>query len=183
MNLSVTLSTQRQAALELFNDLKLKAFFGALGQRLRGRRAGLENFTALLPKLSPNYSDAGIQNIRLEQITGSVSRAHDFDASFRPLKSNLRERWIANYLHVQAGHLETIRVFQVGAHYFVEDGHHRVSVGRATGMVYIQAEVREYHLKPATPTFSELVSQARRASRAEPAVEAACPCAPMGREA
>ena len=76
-----------------------------------------------------------------------------------------------------------VELYRVGDVHFVVDGHHRVSVGRATGMVYIQAEVREYHLKPATPTFSELVSQARRASRAEPAVEAACPCAGLGREA
>ncbi len=183
MNLQVTLSTHRQEALDRFNSLKFKAFLDALRLRLQGRRAGLENFTALLPTLSPNYSDAGIQNIRLEQITGSVGRGRDFDASFRPLKGNLRERWVANYLHMQAGHLETIRVFQVGERYFVEDGHHRVSVGRATGMVYIQAEVREYHLKPVTPTFSELVAQARRARQAEPAAEAGCACPGLGREA
>jgi ParB-like chromosome segregation protein Spo0J len=35
-------------------------------------------------------------------------------------------------------------VHKVGDHYYVEDGHHRVSIAQALGMAYIQAKVWEY---------------------------------------
>jgi uncharacterized protein (DUF1015 family) len=39
-----------------------------------------------------------------------------------------------------------IRVYQVGNLYFVEDGHHRVSVARQLGLKLIEAEIWEYRV-------------------------------------
>jgi hypothetical protein len=150
MNLSIPLNSQRLLAIERFYNFRSKAVLGALLARLLSRPAALSSFAEILSGLKPNQRYAGIQNIPVDQITGSVGRPHDFDRSFRPLKTHLRDRWVANYLNMQAGHLEPIQVFKVGNQYFVEDGHHRVSVARATGMAYLQAEVWEYKAKVAT---------------------------------
>jgi hypothetical protein len=147
MNYSATLTTKRQSAIELFNDLRTRAARTAFLRQLTRRADALADFSAALPCLNPNRSYAGVQAIRLEQITGSVGRSTDFDSNFRPLKGHLRERWVSNYLHMQRGNNEAIRVFQVGDRYYVEDGHHRVSVARATGMAFIEAEVWQYHPK------------------------------------
>jgi ParB-like chromosome segregation protein Spo0J len=37
--------------------------------------------------------------------------------------------------------LPPIEVIQIGEHYFVNDGHHRISVARALGIAYIDALV------------------------------------------
>jgi len=147
MNLSISLLAQRLQAIELFDSFRTRARLGLLLAALFSRPAGLSDFNQVFPGLEPNRKYTGIHNIPLEQVTGSVGRPADFDCSFRPLKAHLRERWVANYLHMQAGHLEPIRVYKAGSEYFVEDGHHRVSVARTTGMAFIQAEVWEYQPK------------------------------------
>jgi hypothetical protein len=44
-----------------------------------------------------------------------------------------------------------LRAFKVGENYYVEDGHNRVSVARALGMLSIRAEVWEYPIRQAPP--------------------------------
>jgi hypothetical protein len=149
MNTTATFIIHRKMGFGLFSDLRTKAVLGSLLKQLLGRCSALSAFSDVLPGLSPDRSYAGIQNIRLEQITGSVGRAGDFDRDFRPLKAHLRDRWVSNYQNMQKGNSEAISVYRVGDQYFVEDGHHRVSVARATGMAFIEAEVWEYRVKPA----------------------------------
>lgn len=168
MDLSVNLFTRRLLAIETFNNFRSKALWSFLFARLFSRPAGLSDFAQTLPELNPNRKYVGTQNIPLEQITGSVGRPNDFDCHFRPLKAHLRDRWVANYLHMQAGHTEPILVYKVGSQYFVEDGHHRVSVAHSTGMAYIQAEVWEY--KPRLSPVPALPSW-------QPAARIVCPTA------
>jgi hypothetical protein len=154
INYTASLITNRQNALDLFGSLRSKAVRSALVKRVTGRCCNaLSAFSEILPNLSPDRCYAGVQNIRLEQITGSVGRAADFDRDFRPLKAHMRERWVMNYLYMQSGGHEAILVYKVGDQYYVEDGHHRVSVAHASGMAYIEAEVWEYHtqLAPQMP--------------------------------
>jgi hypothetical protein len=73
-----------------------------------------------------------------------LNRGSDFDYKFRPLKSYLRDRWINVYLSLGNGDLPPIVVHKVGEQYYVEDGHHRVSVMRFLGRMFIQAKVWEY---------------------------------------
>jgi len=171
MNLRVTLSTRRQSAIEIFNRLRRQALLRRFTSALLGNGAALDDFAALQPCLNPNRRYAGFQDIPVSQINGSVGRSKDFDRSFRPLKKHLFERWVANYLFLQGGSWPLIRVYKVGSQYFVEDGHHRVSVARSTGMAYIQAEVWEYELVKAPSAAPVLVGPV-----IEKAVRVQAPC-------
>ena len=58
---------------------------------------------------------------------------------------------------------EPILVYKLGDFYYVEDGHHRLSVAHALGRVFIRAVVWEY---PTQPDRVECKHQVRRAARA-----------------
>ncbi len=179
MNLRVTLTTRRQFAIEIFNHLRRQALLRRLASALLGR-ASLDDFSALQPSLNPNRRYAGIQDISLAQITGSVGRAKDFDRSFRPLKKHLFERWVANYIFMQSGNWPLIRLYKVGSQYFVEDGHHRVSVARSSGMAYLQAEVWEYERAKAPAASPAPVRVANGKAALVPA-PCTCEAVPSGR--
>lgn len=150
---------ERYTALESFRRAYLAAAAGQLWNRLQGRAGGLASFEDALPRLNPARVFVGIQDIAVNQIKGSVNRSGDFDERFRPLQYHLRERWAWLHFTRQIG-WDLIRVYKVGEMYYVEDGHHRVSVARMTGMTYIQAEVWEYTLKSEPSTQKKNVPQA-----------------------
>jgi hypothetical protein len=86
----------------------------------------------------------GLQSIRLETIVGTLDRGRDFDRRFRPASNRLRPRWVALALAQRRGQaLPPIEVYRVGGCHFVEDGHHRVSIARATRQQMIDAYVTE----------------------------------------
>lgn len=86
----------------------------------------------------------GIQEIKLDQIVGSVDKARDFDRRFRPTSDRSRQRWQRLAEKSRLGeHLPPIDVYKLGNLYFVIDGHHRVSVARALGQPVIDAQVTE----------------------------------------
>lgn len=88
--------------------------------------------------------DLGMQTIPVEQIVGTVGRENDFDRSFRPRRQESRHRWVSIYEALTEGKgLPAIELLKVGDDYFVEDGHHRVSVAHALDQVYIDAHVIE----------------------------------------
>jgi hypothetical protein len=86
----------------------------------------------------------GLQTIRLDTIVGTLDARRDFDRRFRPASSRLRSRWVHLALAARQGEaLPPIEVYRVGACHFVEDGHHRVSIARATRQNTIDAYVTE----------------------------------------
>jgi hypothetical protein len=58
-------------------------------------------------------------------------------------------------------------VHKVGDHYYVEDGHHRVSVARALGIAFIQAKVWEYpsEIKKTTKPCGNMQSSERTSAK------------------
>lgn len=85
---------------------------------------------------------AGIQTVPLGQIRGSACRSHDFDSAFHPRRSHNKGRWLAIAVARQMGTtLSPVELIHVGDVYFVQDGHHRISVARAMGQSCIEAEV------------------------------------------
>jgi hypothetical protein len=80
----------------------------------------------------------------VEQIVGTISRQKDFDHKFRPLNEHLRERWVDVYLTIERDGWVPILLHKVGENYYVEDGHHRVSIAQALDMTFIPAKVWEY---------------------------------------
>ncbi len=86
----------------------------------------------------------GLQTIRLDTIVGTLDARRDFDRRFRPASNRLRTRWVHLALMQRRGEaLLPIEVFRVGRCHFVEDGHHRVSIARATRQKTIDAYVTE----------------------------------------
>lgn len=87
----------------------------------------------------------GRQEIRLEQIVGSVGKHELFSRSLLPLCSRLEARWKNIYTLMQSPRgLPPIEVYQVGEDYFILDGHHRASVARYLGNRVIEAWVIEW---------------------------------------
>ena len=69
-------------------------------------------------------------------------RSHDFDAQFRPLETHSRRRWISIAKAMLKGSsLPPVALIKNGQQYFVQDGHHRVSVAQALGKATIYAHV------------------------------------------
>lgn len=89
----------------------------------------------------------GICAVPIRQIRGSESRSDDFDADFRPRQKRTRGRWLsiatARLMGVTMPPVELLQVHDV---YYVRDGHHRISVARAMGQEYIEAEVMVWEL-------------------------------------
>lgn len=90
----------------------------------------------------------GIRTVEISRIVGSVNRYRDFDRAFLPVHNRIANRWQnidrAFYEDVS---LPPVVLYKVGEVYFVVDGHHRVSVARQQGQEFIEAEVRECHVK------------------------------------
>jgi hypothetical protein len=141
---ALTLSSGRAAAIDTFQRLRLQGRLASLWYALHSGEGYLKDFDTSAPTCQESRRYLGLQDVPVDQITGSLGRSRDFDPAFRPIKSHLRDRWVAVYLLAGTDGWEPVRLHKVGAEYYVEDGHHRVSVSRQRGMAYVQAEVWEY---------------------------------------
>jgi hypothetical protein len=87
-----------------------------------------------------------LQDICLKQIIGSVGRVHDYTADFMPKLRADESRWVQVNRAINGfGGVPPIEVYQLNGHYFVQDGHHRVSVLRSMGISCTEAYVTEIH--------------------------------------
>lgn len=90
----------------------------------------------------PNRHYAGHVSVPIERIRGSEGRTEDFDDTFYPLHDRMRSRWLSVASVRLAGEgLPPVELIHTGGIYFVRDGHHRISVAKALGEAYIDAEV------------------------------------------
>jgi hypothetical protein len=84
----------------------------------------------------------GMQVIPIARIVGSEGRYKDFNRAFLPRHDKLIRRWMSvDIAHYKDISLPPIHVFEIGGSYFVRDGNHRVSVAKAQGAEFIDAEV------------------------------------------
>ena len=144
MSIYPVFSDLRSSAKSAFHAARHQAQLAQLVARLMRRWEPLADFNDLPNIQSNGHTYKGLQSVPLEQIAGSVNRKGDFDQQFRPLRKHLGERWANVYLLLQNDGWEPVRLYRVGEKYYVEDGHHRVSVAHTVGMQYIEAEVWEY---------------------------------------
>jgi hypothetical protein len=144
MNIYPSFTNIRSHLSHKFSALRTRARRDSLWAKLLGKDTKLVIFPEEAPEKSPNRRFLGIQEIRVDEITGTISRQNDFDHKFRPLNTSLRERWVNVYLTLQSVGWDPILVHKVGENYYVEDGHHRVSVAQVLGMAFIHAKVWEY---------------------------------------
>lgn len=144
MNIYPSFTDIRSHLSHKFFTLRTNARRESLWAKLMGKNTNLASFPEEAPEKSPNRRFLGTEEIPVEQIVGTISRQSDFDHKFRPLNKYLRERWVNTYLTLERDGWSPILVHKVGDQYFVEDGHHRVSVARALGITFLQSRVWEY---------------------------------------
>ena len=140
----MTTSIRYRAILD-FEDEMRGNFLRSLINTVSGKENTLRSFEEALEDVQVRQIiDRGTEIIPVERICGSYSANRNFDADFRPLRKETEERWVrirqAYYTDVT---LPAIDVYQIGDTYYVEDGHHRVSVARAIGQTFIDAHVKE----------------------------------------
>jgi hypothetical protein len=130
-------------AYDAFDAVLQKAKFGSLVNRVIGHPRQLHAFQNIDLNIAQPI-ERGIDIIPIDDIKGSVGRAQDFDAYFRPRVQFVRERWISIEIAYQQGlALPPVEVYKICGEYFVIDGHHRISVMRSHGQEFIEAHIIE----------------------------------------
>jgi hypothetical protein len=130
-----------------FDRARMHSFWETLLNFVLGRPGSLLSFNDTVKKLEPVHSTAlGLRDVPVKAIVGSVGRSRGFSRHFLPrfCNSHDKERWRKLYtLAVTGVGVPPVELYKVGSQYFVEDGHHRVSVARYLGWDTIQAQVVE----------------------------------------
>lgn len=120
-----------------------KAFINEIQHLLSPEEASLISLNDVKHLLKPtNETYVGMKVIPIEKIVGSEGRYNDFDNRFFPKSTHLRNRWEhVDEASLQEITLPPIKVYELAGLYFVRDGNHRVSVAKARGTDFIDAEV------------------------------------------
>jgi hypothetical protein len=131
-----------------FLCLRRRQFLSALTHRARRRADDTDTLMRLDDVVETlgirGERNLGLQTIRVDSIVGSIEARRDFDRRFRPTSNRVRFRWEQLALAQRRGtQLPPIEVYRVGAMHFVVDGHHRVSIARASNQTLIDAYVTE----------------------------------------
>jgi len=83
--------------------------------------------------------------VRVSRIVGGAGKCGQFDERFMPLRGASAERWKRIDRALRLGvELPPVSLYRLGGGYFVQDGHHRVSVSRFHGAEWMDAEVTEF---------------------------------------
>jgi hypothetical protein len=148
----------RRLAEEDFERAYRRGFWRKLGSWLTGQSNELLPFDAVrerIPIRGQHY--LGLQQVRIEQIVGSLGRYRDFDRAFLPRQDRTRGRWVSiDSAHYEDTILPPVDLFKVGEIYFVRDGNHRVSVARERGQEFMDAFVIEIDVPVSMTTELEL---------------------------
>jgi nucleotide-binding universal stress UspA family protein len=160
-----------QKARADFQQARQRAAMEKVMGSLTGKPVELLSFGEVYEKLKAvGAAEAGLREIPLEAIVGSVGRSQDFSRTFLPRQDSDESRWANVKTAVKdlaIDSLPPIQVYQIGTAYFVQDGHHRVSIARQIGQSYIHAYVTEVRtrvpLAPDTPP-DELIIKAEYAA-------------------
>ena len=147
MNIHPSFTNIQSATAHEFSSLRMRALRALFLAKLTGKDSKLMKFHEQRAGFSRKL--LGVQDVRVDQIIGTINRDCDFDDQFRPLGKHLLDRWVKAFISLQRDEWTPIVVHKLGEQYFVEDGHHRVSVARSVGMLYITANVWEHQSQPA----------------------------------
>lgn len=128
-----------QWALDLFRQSRLSGAVQRWWRQLTGRPARLR----CLGQLTRHGGrDLGHQTVAIGAIIGSEGRTRDFDSRFAPLSDRTRDRWMSVAQARRRGKaLPAVLLVRAEDGYYVRDGHHRISVARALGEEFVEADV------------------------------------------
>lgn len=138
---------------EDFYRARNKALINEIQHFLNPEEASLISLSDLKKLLKPNNETyKGMQAVPVARIVGSEGRYKDFDNQFFPKNAHLKARWESiDKAHLQNVTLPPVTLYELGGLYFARDGNHRISVAKARGIEFIDAEVvslqSEIHLK------------------------------------
>lgn len=137
------ISMIKHQAKEDFTRARNKALIHELQNFLASDKKKLLSFHDVKKILKPkNEVYVGMQSVSIDKIVGSEGRYRDFDKHFLPKSAYLRQRWErVDEAHLTDVALPPIQLYEIGSMYFVRDGNHRVSVAKAQGVEFIDAEV------------------------------------------
>jgi hypothetical protein len=129
----------QQRALELFHKSAQNGFLSRIWRRLAGHEVGLR---CLGEAGRHGGRDLGHLTVAIGEIIGSEGRVRDFDATFAPLSDRTRDRWMSVALaRLRGCNLPAVKLVRAEDGYYVRDGHHRISVARALGEEFVEADV------------------------------------------
>jgi hypothetical protein len=130
-------------AIGLYNRARRRAWLGMVRAAITRRSRRLLDLAAMRQTWNVRgQHDRGIVTVPLSQIRGSENRVNDFDGAFNPLQAHTRSRWLSIAIAHEAGlPLPPVKLIQVGDSYYVQDGHHRISVAWAMDGVEVDASV------------------------------------------
>lgn len=128
---------------EDFAKARHHALFNQLQHFLNPEEATLISFQDIKNLIRPkNEVYKGLQVVPVNLIVGSEGRYRDFDNKFFPKSMHLKTRWEhIDMALIKDIPLPSISLYELGGVYFVRDGNHRVSVAKARGVEFIDAEV------------------------------------------
>lgn len=133
----------RSMARNDFSRVRMKESIGRILALLKAQKdemLSLGDVRSLVRPESETYR--GLQTVPIDKIVGSEGRYRDFNRAFLPRHDKLMRRWISvDEAHYRNVILPPIKLFEIGGAYFVRDGNHRVSVAKAQGAAFIDAEV------------------------------------------
>jgi len=120
-----------------------KSFWRKILTWLKGENNELLPFDEVREKLKiQGQYFAGLKEVPIDLIVGSVGRYNDFDRIFLPRQRRTKDRWVnIDKAHYEEIPLPPVDLYQIGEIYFVKDGNHRVSVARERGQEFIDAYV------------------------------------------
>lgn len=128
-------------ALKLFRQVRRAAQAARVWSALSGRSNELQSASGAR-RGGQAGRRIGAQAVPITSIRGSEGRSADFDAAFRPLNEHTRSRWLSvATARLNGTALPRVQLVQIGGAYYVRDGHHRISVARALGEEFVEAEV------------------------------------------
>ena len=131
----------RQRALQLFRRSEMRGMWHKWLCRLFGGRIHLQQLCGGEQRSGERHY-VGVKVVALDAICGSEGRAADFDNTFRPTDERTMQRWVnIAQARLEGKALPPVELIQVDDAYYVRDGHHRVSVAKALGEAFIDAEV------------------------------------------
>ncbi|MDR2658604.1 MAG: transcriptional regulator [Spirochaetaceae bacterium] len=145
--------TKMQAADD-FSRAHVRAMISRIQNFMNIDKDKLLSFNNVKEILKPKTETyKGMREVPINLIVGSEGRYLDFNKFFFPRSEYLRKRWQrVDEAHITNIILPPVQLYEIGGVYFVRDGNHRVSVAKAQGCEYIDAEVislsSEIHIEP-----------------------------------
>src|SRR5207245_9005537 len=112
-----------------FLRVRRKAFWRGIAKWLLRSDDALLAFDEVRKQLHAHLQhDAGLREVEIDQIVGSVGRYRDFDRAFLPRQVQTQDRWESvDRAYLDHTELPPVDLYKIGETYFVKD-----EIGRAS---------------------------------------------------